>query len=123
MDFFCINFYFLKYCIIILFTLIFDIFWSHFKFCILSECLSHFILVPAQDLLNQYIIMIQICLELLLALGPWVSYLTTLIFRDEIIQLIMVMDAVSGTYCYYINTISFSLNNEMKFAVIITPIL
>lgn len=65
--FFCINVYFLKYYIIMLFTLIVDIFGSHFKFCILDDCLSHFILVPALDLLNQYSIMIQICLELLLA--------------------------------------------------------
>lgn len=64
---FCINFYFLKYCITILFILIVDIFWTCFKFCMLGECLSHLILVSALDLLNQYSIMIQICHELLLA--------------------------------------------------------
>lgn len=42
---------------------------------------------------------LETCLFLLVTVWPWVSYLTSLIFRDEIIQLITVLDAVSSTYC------------------------
>lgn len=56
-----------------------------------------------------------------LAVLPQGSYLTSLIFRDEIIKLIIVTDGISNTVCqalYYINiTSSVSPNNEIKYVL------